>query len=169
MTDQHSNGFESPEGEEPLLPFGRPTERQSTRRETSDDAHRTALLSEQRGLLLYIIKQRPRTCDEIVVSGWAHQSASAGINWLMRQGHIVDSRERRKTSMGRRAIVWRYEPNPVPLIRLRPTRRELERRIEMVFEIIAEPFHDPDHVTRISLVLQGQADHFVGTHKEVST
>jgi hypothetical protein len=79
--------------------------------------------------MLDLISQRPRTCDEIVALGFAHQSASAAINWLMRQGHIVPSGEKRRTRMGRRAIVWRHEENPQPLVRTRPTRRELEREL----------------------------------------
>lgn len=137
------------EGEEPLLPFGRPTEDQSTRRETSDAAYARAALSEQREALLRAIKRTPRTCDEIMSLGWAHQSASAGINWLMRQGHIVDSGERRKTSMGRKAIVWRYEPNPVPIKRTRPTRRELEKRIASAIETIDRNHGDLTHLRRI--------------------
>lgn len=137
------------EGEEQLLPFGRPTEHQSTRRDTSDDAYARAALSEQREALLRAIKRSPRTCDEIMSLGWAHQSASAGINWLMRHGHIVDSGERRKTSMGRSAIVWRYEPNPVPLKRTRPTRRELEKRIASAIETLDRNHGDLTHLRRI--------------------
>jgi len=109
---------------------GRPTERQSTRRSTSDDAHRSADVSATRQVMLNLISQRPRTCDEIVTLGFAHQSASAAINWLMRRGNIVPSGEKRKTRMGRSAIVWRHEENPQPLVRTRPTRRELEKRID---------------------------------------
>jgi hypothetical protein len=109
---------------------GRKTERQSTRRSTSDEAHRSADVSATRQVMLNLISQRPRTCDEIVALGFAHQSASAAINWLMRQGNIVPSGEKRKTRMGRRAIVWRHEENPQPLVRTRPTRRELEQRID---------------------------------------
>ncbi len=108
---------------------GRPTERQSTRRSTSDEAHRSADVAATRKVMLDLISQRPRTCDEIVALGFAHQSASAAINWLMRQGHIVPSGEKRRTRMGRRAIVWRHEENPQPLVRTRPTRRELEREL----------------------------------------
>ena len=137
------------EGEEPLLPFGRPTEDQSTRRDTSDAAYARAALSEQREALLRAIKRTPRTCDEIMSLGWAHQSASAGINWLMRQGHIVDSGERRKTSMGRKAIVWKYEPNPVPLKRTRPTRRDLEKRIASAIETLDRNHGDLKHLRQI--------------------
>jgi hypothetical protein len=139
---------EGDEGEE-FLPFGRPTDDQSTRRDTSDKAFARADLSEQREALLRAIKRTPRTCDEIMSLGWAHQSASAGINWLMRQGHIVDSGIRRKTSMGRKAIVWRYEPNPVPLKRTRPTRRELEMRIETAVKTIDRNHSDMTYLRHI--------------------
>lgn len=125
-------------GESPPTPptAGRKTERQSTRQTTSDDAFRESQLTMRRTVVLQAIQQGPRTCDEIVRMGLAHQSASAAINWLMRKGHIVDSGERRRTSMGRRAIVWRHEPNPVPLTRTRPTRCELEKRIEQALSLL---------------------------------
>ena len=125
-------------GESPPTPapVGRKTERQSTRQDTSDKAYRSAALSATRTVILDLFKAREMTCDEVVQMGFAHQSASAAINWLMRRGHIVNTGERRKTSMGRRAIVWRYEATPVPLTRTRPTRRELEKRIEQALSIL---------------------------------
>lgn len=118
-------------------PAGRATERQATRQTTSDEAYRLAEESSGvRDVILDLFKRRPMTCDEIVQIGFAHQSASAAINWLMRRGHIVPTGEKRKTSMGRKAIVWRYEPNPVPLTRTRPTRRELDRRIEQALSLL---------------------------------
>ena len=118
-------------------PAGRETERQATRQTTSDEAYRLAEESSGvRDVILDLFKRRPMTCDEVVQMGFAHQSASAAINWLMRKGHIVDSGQRRRTSMGRHAIVWRYEPNPVPLTRTRPTRRELERRINVALDAL---------------------------------
>ena len=143
-----SSNEETKEGEQPLLPLGRPTADQSTRRETSDDAYGRSL-SGQRDALLRAIKRTPRTCDEIMSLGWAHQSASAGINWLMRQGYIVDSGERRKTRMGRSAIVWRWEQNPVPVNRLRPTRKELQRRIDAAIEEITENLSSESRIIRI--------------------
>jgi len=140
---------EGDEGDEEFLPFGRPTDDQSTRRDTSDDAFASVPLGTQRYLLCELIKTRPQTCDEIMEGGWSHQSASAGLNWLMRQGHIVDSGERRVTSAGRKAIVWRHEPNPVPLHRTRPTRRELEARIEWAIQTIDNNFSDLTHLRRI--------------------
>jgi hypothetical protein len=135
---------------------GRTTERQSTRRSTSDEAHRSADVAATRRVMLDLIEQRPRTCDEIVALGFAHQSASAAINWLMRQGHIVPSGEKRKTRMGRSAIVWRHDPNPQPLVRTRPTRRELEQRIAAALDYIGEVLATPSKST-LSAILRGEA------------
>lgn len=129
LSDANSAGGDIP-------PCGRPTERQSTRRDTQDEAYRQADVSAKREFMRGLIAERPRTCDEIVALGFAHQSASAAINWLMRKGHIVDSGERRKTRMGRRAIVWRVTEEGTPAPRPRPTRRELERRIEQALSLL---------------------------------
>jgi len=118
------------DGEEESLAIGRTTEQQSTRRDTSDEAYCAAELSDLRMALLMRISERPSTCDEIMESGWSHQSASATINWLMRKGLIVDSGEKRLTSAGRRAIVWRRATNPVPIESTRPTRAQLQARID---------------------------------------
>lgn len=117
---------------EPWLPFGRKSENQSSRRATSDEAYARAPMSEQRAALLEIIRRSPHTCDEIMETGWAHQTASAGINWLMRKGYIVDSGFRRKTRMRRNAIVWAYAVNPKPIKLHRPTRSELEQQNTML-------------------------------------
>jgi hypothetical protein len=119
-----------------IPPCGRPTERQSTRRDTQDDAYRKSDVSAKRIFMRGLIAERPRTCDEIVSLGFAHQSASAAINWLMRKGMIVDSGERRKTRMGRRAIVWRMTEEGTPAPRPRPTRRELARRIDRALDAL---------------------------------
>jgi hypothetical protein len=51
------------------------------------------------------------TDDEIeLMTGWTHQSASACRNVLMNEGFLVDSGERRSTSRGTKAIVWRITP-----------------------------------------------------------
>jgi hypothetical protein len=48
------------------------------------------------------------TCDEVEQRcGLTHQCASARVNGLMNKERIVDSKERRLTRSGRRAIVWR--------------------------------------------------------------
>lgn len=125
MNDRTNDGTEG----EHLLPFGRQTENQETRRDTSDEAFRLAM-TERRAEILALIKKRAMTCDEIESIGYAHQSASASINWLMRKGHVVDTGERRKTIHGRPAIVWRYEPNPQPFTSVRLTRKELQSRID---------------------------------------
>lgn len=148
-TAVHGDG-EGDEGDEEFLPFGRPTDDQSTRRDTSDDAYRKAKRLEARNTILLAIRQANLTCDEVMqFTKLPHQTASATMNWLMRHGHIVDSRQRRKTRMDRMAIVWRYEPNPVPLKRTRPTRRELEARIEWAIQTIDNNFSDLTHLRRI--------------------
>ena len=140
---------EGDEGDEEFLPLGRPTDDQSTRRDSSDNAFARAALSEQREALLRAIRRSPRTCDEIMALGWAHQSASAGINWLMRKGYIVDSGQRRQTRMNRAAIVWAVADTPVPIERARPTRKQLEVRIELAIAAIDRNFSDLTHLRRI--------------------
>lgn len=138
------------EGEEPWLPFGRPTDDQSTRRDTSDEAYRKAARLEARNTILREIRRADLTCDEVMqFTAFPHQTASATMNWLMRHGHIVDSKQRRKTRMDRWAIVWRYEPNPVPIKRTRPTRRELEKRIASAIETLDRNHGDLTHLRRI--------------------
>ena len=117
---------------------GRKSERQSTRRETSDDAHAESELSAQRRVMLDLIAEKPRTCDEIMALGYAHQSASAAINWLMRQGLIVDSGDRRETRAGRAAIVWQTASTPRPISDARPTRRQLEEQVEALRAVVEE-------------------------------
>lgn len=90
------------------------------------------------------------TCDEVMqFTGLPHQTASATMNWLMRHGHIIDTQQRRKTRMDRMAIVWRYEANPVPLKRTRPTRRELEKRIDAAIETIDRNHGDLTYLRRL--------------------
>lgn len=152
--NRDSDAVDGDEGE-PWLPFGRPTDDQSTRRDTSDDAYRKAKRLEARNTILRTIREAEMTCDEVMqVTGFPHQTASATMNWLMRNGHIIDSRQRRKTRMDRLAIVWRYEPNPVPLRRTRPTRRELEDRIKAAVAEIDANFGSMTHLRRI---LTGEA------------
>lgn len=141
--------FEMAERERSQAALGRRTERQSTRRDTSDEALEDAPLTETRAEILALIREAPRTCDEVIALGYTHQSASATINWLMRHGHIVDSGERRKTVANRRAIVWRYEANPRPIMRDRPTRRELEERITAALEVIDRNHSDLTHLRRV--------------------
>jgi len=137
------------------LPFGRPTDDQSTRRDTSDEAYRKAARLEARNTILREIRRADLTCDEVMqFTAFPHQTASATMNWLMRHGHIVDSKQRRKTRMDRWAIVWRYEPNPVPLKRTRPTRRELEKRIASAIYALDRCLDRE----MIRAILQGESD-----------
>jgi predicted transcriptional regulator len=49
----------------------------------------------------------PETCDELEVRwGITHQTASAAINKLMREGRIKNSGVKRRTRQGRSATVW---------------------------------------------------------------
>jgi predicted transcriptional regulator len=58
-------------------------------------------------LVLGEIKARPSTCDEVErATGLSHQTVSARIRALVLDGMIEDSREKRPTRSGRRAIVW---------------------------------------------------------------
>jgi hypothetical protein len=115
---------------------GRKSERQSTRRKTSDESYAESNLSANRRVMLDLISEKPRTCDEIMALGYAHQSASASINWLMRRGLIVDGGERRETRAGRSAIVWTASATPRPIANARPTRRELEKRINEALDAL---------------------------------
>jgi len=48
------------------------------------------------------------TCDELELQlGMRHQTASARVNELLKATYIEDSGERRKTSSGRQATVWK--------------------------------------------------------------
>lgn len=52
------------------------------------------------------IQERPQTCDEVEITlGLTHQTCSASINKLMRDGVII-SIGKRKTRSGRAACVW---------------------------------------------------------------
>lgn len=134
--------------------LGRTTERQSTRRETSDEAWEDSPLTDMRSTILALMRERPRTCDEIMELGHSHQTASATINWLMRHGLIVDSGERRRTRANRNAIVWAHSNTPRPILRERPTRRELERRIEAAIDTIDRNHADLTYLRRL---LTGEA------------
>ncbi len=114
-----------------MADIGYPTEMLATRRATSDEAYASAELAPSRATVLRLLRERPQTCDELMQAhDLQHQSASAAVNWLMRNGFVIDSGERRNTRTGRSAIVWRAVSHPVPIKDERPTRRELERRIE---------------------------------------
>lgn len=129
----------SPAGEEQLLPFGR-TERLSTRTETSDVAFSRSPRSDAMERVLEAFRLRPMTCDEVMeATGLMHQTASAVVNALMRQGIIAWTGEKRMTMSQRPARVWRYEPDPIRRVRVsssRPTRRQLEWRIDSAIRLM---------------------------------
>ena len=136
----------------------RSTERLSTRTATSDAAYATAQTGSVRDAVLAMIAARPRTCDEIVQEGHAHQSASAAINWLMRRGIVVDSGLRRRTATGRSAIVWECCDRPVPVSRSSPTRRQMQERIEAALSLLREDAAPPERRIAYAIaILSGEA------------
>jgi len=85
----------------------RRTRRQATRWQTQDVAFMLAspLMPAK---VFAVIRSYPSTCDEVEQSlDGTHQSISAAVNALMREGWITDSGVRRPTRSGRPAIVWR--------------------------------------------------------------
>jgi hypothetical protein len=55
----------------------------------------------------YIENNGDATCWEVESAlGLLHQSASSTITKLRKDGHLIDSGERRRTNTGRMAIVW---------------------------------------------------------------
>jgi DNA-binding transcriptional ArsR family regulator len=114
------------------------TTRLATRRRTSDSAYASASLSPTRSAILGMLRDEAQTCDDLMERhGLEHQSASAAINWLMRHGFVRDSGFRRLTRSGRMAIVWEAALIPIPIHQTRPTRSELERRIQDAIALIA--------------------------------
>lgn len=87
----------------------RSTRLQRTRWDTQDAAWESARGSVKnisRTILDHILKT-PSTCDEVEVAlGLTHQTASAAIHYLMRDGEIVAT-EKRPTRSGRSARVWK--------------------------------------------------------------
>ena len=58
--------------------------------------------------VLDMVRRSPMTCFEIECdSGLSHQTASARLTQLRKDGLIEDSGDKRETASGRRAIVWR--------------------------------------------------------------
>lgn len=105
-------------------PTPRSTRRQQTRWDTQDSAW--ADVQPRQGTicaeLLDIIKASPRTCDEVEqFTGKPHQTVSAAINALMRDG-LIRAIDKRMTRSGRQANVWHAvlpserpaEPAPEP-------------------------------------------------------
>lgn len=83
----------------------RRTRKQDTRWNTSDEAY--AAVPRGAGIpILAYIKGQPSTCDEVQVAlNSPHQSCSAAINKLMRDGLVVANGSR-LTRLNRRAKVW---------------------------------------------------------------
>lgn len=146
------------EGEEAYLPFGRPSENQSTRREESDAAFRRAERVRARETVMSLLRERPMTCDEVMAAtGLPHQTASATVNWLMRDGTIVATGEKRVTQHMREARVWRFVHDPAQRVRIgtdRPTRRQLEKRVDAAIKRLTES--ETTTRTEIVRILNGE-------------
>lgn len=89
-------------------PRFRRSRRQRTRWDTQDAAWADA--QPRQGTIcaevLDIIKASPRTCDEVEeFTGKPHQTISAAINALMRDG-LIRAIDKRPTRSGRQANVW---------------------------------------------------------------
>lgn len=89
----------------------RQTRRQQTRWDTQDEAwedakHRIKSIGQR---ILDHLANHPSTCDEVEVAlGMTHQTASAAIHHLMRDGEII-AVEKRPTRSGRNARVWQVK------------------------------------------------------------
>jgi hypothetical protein len=87
----------------------RSTPRQATRWDTQDAAY-AARDGTQVARVRDAIAQTPGTCDEIEQRlDMSHQSTSAAINKLMREG-IIRANGQRPTRSGRMARVWELVP-----------------------------------------------------------
>lgn len=84
--------------------------------ETGSDTSQAAALSmissaaSLRYQALHLLRHAPDglTSDELeLLTGWPHQTASARLRELVLTGHAYDSRDRRRTSHGRMAVVRR--------------------------------------------------------------
>jgi hypothetical protein len=108
-------------------PRPRRTRNQDTRWDTQDDAWDT--IQPRQGTIcaevLDIIKASPRTCDEVEeFTGKPHQTISAAINALMRDG-LIRAIDKRPTRSRRPANVWQavlpQERQPQPTTEPAPT------------------------------------------------
>lgn len=62
----------------------------------------------KKAVLRHILQQGPHTCEQIETAlGMKHQTVSARIRDLVRENYLIDSGEKRKTSSGRNAILWK--------------------------------------------------------------
>ena len=83
----------------------RATRSQSTRWATQDEAFSQCATGVP-ARVLDAIRDTPGTCDELEIRlGLTHQSCSAAINRLMRDGRVIAT-DSRTTRSGRRARVW---------------------------------------------------------------
>lgn len=108
------------------VPTPRSTRRQRTRWDTQDSAWADA--QPRQGTIcaevLDIIKAGSRTCDEVEeFTGKPHQTISAAINALMRDG-LIRAIGKRPTRSGRQANVWQavlpQERQPQPTAQPQP-------------------------------------------------
>ncbi len=61
-----------------------------------------------RQAILMALKEQPRTCEELgQIIGAVHQTASSAIAALRDAHEVIDSGQKRDTTKGRAAIVWR--------------------------------------------------------------
>ena len=110
----------------------------ATRFETSDIAFQSSIKGVKKEIL-EMIRATPMTCDEVIeASGKPHQSVSAHMNWLMRNGYIKPNGNKRKTRMKRFAIVWESQYPPVPINSVVPTRQELLGKTDEVLKTLTE-------------------------------
>lgn len=85
------------------------SEHAAVARDTSIRAAKTIRTGSQRHRVLELIVQGDGlTADQVqnCIFNGKHQSISARVSELERDGFIVDSKRRRKTSSGHQAIVW---------------------------------------------------------------
>lgn len=97
-----------PVQQEPLLKHAKYVVGSDTSKAASSSLE--LVLNELQLLVLTTIEEAPNgmTCDEVELRlNLRHQTASARVNELMEANLIVDSGERRKTSSGRKATVWK--------------------------------------------------------------
>ena len=88
----------------------RSTKRQETRWSTQDRAFQNAPVG-QAATVLEALRATPSTCDEVEQRlGMTHQSCSAAINKLMRDG-LIHADGERLTRSGRSARVWHARRN----------------------------------------------------------
>lgn len=113
------------QGDTGLFGNGRPTRKQATRRDTQDIAWRARDGTMPARVVQAILASVPRTklvdgayrstqamtCDQLETAlGGTHQSVSAAVNKLAKNGLLKDSSYRDLTRSGRPAILWELTP-----------------------------------------------------------